>query len=301
LASLLDAGLPPRVALEQEGIRRSMDPAAHAAARQVLESGGSLADALARAGLDARSAACVLASESAGRASEGLRRIAERKTRGVETMRRALWRLAYPIFILHFAAFARGITRGLFVGNNGAGILAILELAVPIDALLLGLGLFARDAAAGGRCAEWARRVPFLGDLVRDASLASFLWSLRDLHDAGTPLDRAVDSASAGTPTFFRAPMAVAAGEVRTGQSLTSALARTALIDSTTLAILQPSEVAGMLAEGLGRSAILVDQRVARGLRAAAAIPGSLLYGIAVIAVGWTVYNFYVTSLPSWF
>jgi hypothetical protein len=42
---------------------------------------------------------------------------------------------------------------------------------------------------------------------------------------------------------------------------------------------------------------------VARGLRLAAAIPGSALYAIAVITVAWTLLHFYLgmMQLPPWF
>jgi type II secretory pathway component PulF len=303
MAGLLDAGLSPRVALDQEGLRRAMGAGPHAAAKQVLERGASLAEALAAAGLRARDASRVRASEAAGRTAEGLRRIAEERTRAVAMLRLTLGKLLYPVFIVHFAALARAITAGLFLGNNVAGLRAALALALPIDAGLLALALAVRNAASGGRCAQWGLKVPLLAALLRDGALAPFLWSLRDFHDSGVPLDRAVGSAAEGTPTFFAGPMGRAAGEVRSGRALTGAVAATGLVDDTTLAILQPSEVAGMLSEGLARAALLVEQRFVRGLAAAARIPGAALYGLAVVVVVWTLYSFYVSrlALPAWF
>jgi hypothetical protein len=102
----------------------------------VLARGGAVADALAAAGFESVTVARVRASEMAGRLSAGLRALAAEAERAAAAIRRALSRLIYPIFVLHVAALTRGITNGLFTGNDARGIFAILELAVPVDVAL---------------------------------------------------------------------------------------------------------------------------------------------------------------------
>jgi type II secretory pathway component PulF len=297
-ASLLDAGLQPRSVFTQPGVRRALSSEASGALDRVLARGGAVADALAAAGFESVTVARVRASEMAGRLSAGLRALAAEAERAAAAIRRALSRLIYPIFVLHVAALTRGITNGLFTGNDARGLVAILELAVPVDAALA-LGFWCVNSAMrGGRAAGYAVKIPFARGLLLDARLLPFLRTLADLHDSGVPLDRAVALAVEDAPAFFRDPLDIAVRSVRAGEPLVPALARTGVVDETTITILQPAEISGTLTDGLTQAANVVEVRLDERVRIASRIPGSLCYGFAVLVVLWTLLHFYTLPNP---
>ncbi|HKD99793.1 MAG TPA: type II secretion system F family protein, partial [Planctomycetota bacterium] len=142
-----------------------------------------------------------------------------------------------------------------------------------------------------------ASRVPFLGAALRDRAASTFLRSLLDLHQAGVPIDRAVETAAGSCAAPFGPSLAAAAEDVRRGEPLVPALARTGSLDATTLAILGPAESTGTLLDGLGRAATLTETRLERTLTSASAGPGALLYALAVILVAWAAYDMFVLRI----
>ncbi|MBI3818024.1 MAG: type II secretion system F family protein [Planctomycetes bacterium] len=291
LAELLDAGLTPERAFDQEGLRRLAGPKAPDACA-ALRSGRPLSTALATLGFEPRVLARVEAAEASGRVASALRRLANEHGHRGEQARKTAASLLYPMFLIHFAAVARGIVVGVGAGM-AAGIFATLQIAAPFDIVIYLIFLAFRSATRGGRAFAFFDKLPFANALLRDLSLAPFLWSLADLYESGMPLDRAVTSAARGAnPAFANAMMDAAAG-VRGGNALLPGLARSRLVDDTVLAVLQPAETTGTLGEALPRAAELVDARLRRSLQFTGNAPGKILYAGAILLVFWIVYQFY--------
>lgn len=291
LASLLDAGLTPAAALEQPGLRNFF-PAAGAQAADALRGGGSLASAFVILQFDEKTCLRIEAAEASGRVANALRRLAQERTRRAEWIQKAAGKLAYPIFLIHFAAFVRGVIVG--VGSTYyEGLASALFLAIPIDIGLLLIGIFVYKCARGGRTTDLALRLPMVSALLRDVWLAPFLWTLADLYESGVPLDNAVSRAARGAAPVFTNAMAAVSGVVRSGKPLVPALGATPFVDETTLTILQPAEITGSLTSGLVRSAELVENRLAKSLTIASRAPGTILYIAAIIIIGSMVLRFY--------
>jgi type II secretory pathway component PulF len=183
------------------------------------------------------------------------------------------------------------------------GLVAALWVAVPVDAALAAVALFFYYSGRGGTATVAAMRIPGIARLLRDASLVPFLWTLADLYESGVPIDQAVSGAARVSGVYYRAELEEVARAARAGRALVPELARTTLVDETTLAILQPAEVTGTLSDALVRAATLAEQRLASGLAVACRAPGAILYAVAVLIVATMVFKFYsnMYSVPDWF
>lgn len=290
-AELLEAGLTPAVALEQEGVRRLAGSGVERAIA-ALRTGLPFSEALRLLNFTDRIVSRVEAAEAAGRVPAALHRIAAERTRTAQLLQRAISKLLYPVFLIHFAAFARGIT---IYAKSGAwpGIAAALWIVVPVDIVILLIAYAVRDAASGGASFSLVSRLPFASAALRDLALAPFLRSLSDLYESGMPLNRAVLAASRGTNIQFSRTMESAAAEVAAGHALLPSLVKSEMLDDTLIAILQPAEVSGTLGDALPRAAELVETRLQRNLQFSANAPGSILYGGAVLLIVWVLFQFY--------
>lgn len=291
LAELLDAGLTPARALEQEGLIHLAGAAAAPAAAQ-LRAGAPLSAALRILDFNDRTIARVEAAEAAGRVPAALRRIAGERIRKAEMIRRAVAKLLYPMFLIHLAALAKGILVFVKLGFGGA-LVEALTIALPFDAALFLFVYLLKDASQGGKSFRFLNSLPFAGTLLRDLSLAPFLWSLADLYDSGMPLDKAVNSAARGSNIQFTKAMAGVAAQVSGGNPLLPAIVRSKTFDDTTIAVLQPAEATGTLGEALPRAAAVVESRLNRSLHFTSNAPGVLLYGCAILLIATIVFNFY--------
>lgn len=293
IGSLLEAGLTPAVAFEQEGVRKLAGTGATMAAAS-LRAGGSLAAAFACLDFEPRWLARVEAAEHSGHIGASLRRMAGELERSQEWKSAAIAKLAYPVFIVHFAALARGI-----VANAGgeSGMAAFLWFALPVDLVLLGFAILVIGALNGGAAGDMLSRVGGIRELLRDRWLAPFLWSLADLHSTGVPLDKSLQMASRGSAPFFATSMHVAALGVSRGSNLTNELSKSGVVDPTCLALLGPAELTGTLGDALPRAAAMVDERLQRSFFVAARLPGILLYIYAVLSVAIVLYRFYASRL----
>lgn len=288
-ASLLEAGLLPAAALEQEGCA-SLAPEGRLAAIAALRRGGRLAAAFAEMGFPRATVARIEAAESAGRAPAAMRALAAEATRNVELARAAAGRALYPLFIIHAAPVAAAVP-ALVRGEVGDAVRTITLVLVPIDLALAAAVVFLRSAWTGGAWAAPASRLPWLGASLRDRALAPFLRALADLHESGAPFDRAVESAASAAPEPFASRYRSAAGVVRAGSPLVPALAGGGGVDATTLAVLGPAEQTGTLGQALPRSADVAEERLSHALRLGSRGPGAVLYAVAVTLVFWAAYK----------
>ncbi|MFN0204985.1 MAG: type II secretion system F family protein [Planctomycetota bacterium] len=291
LASLLDAGLTPAAALEQPGLRNFF-PAAGAEAAASLRAGGSLTNAFVILQFDEKTCLRIEAAETSGRIANALRRLAQERTRRAKLIQTAAGKLVYPIFLIHFAAFVRGLI--VTIGSTSAnGVLAALSLAIPIDAVLILIGILVYKSTRGGLVTDFALRIPGARSVLRDVWLAPFLWTLADLYESGVPLDSAVSRSAGGAAPVFTNEMNSVSAAVRSGKPLVPAIGATPFVDETTLTILQPAEITGTLTNGLLRSAELVEDRLAKSLTIASRAPGTILYIAAILIVASMVFKFY--------
>lgn len=298
LASLLGAGLLPLVAFEQPSLSVLLGGHSIADARRELQAGKPLATAIERLGFDRLACARIAAAESAGRVPAALRRLAAERTRRAQALAQAVGRMLYPLFVLHFAAFAAHLPQ-ILAGTKSAGWLGMLTWVLPIDAILLVSLFLVRDSIRGGASGSFLARLPWIGAMLRDLALGRVFRALSDLYGSGLPLSKALALAAGGVGHPFREALEGASRRLESGSAFTAELQRSGVVDATSLALLAPAEISGTLSEGLEQAARLREESAARAVHWSTVGPGTILYALAVGSVVFAAYRVYLAPLQS--
>jgi general secretion pathway protein F len=224
-----------------------------------------------------------------------LGRLADRLEERTRTLRELAARAAYPLLVLHIAAFTVSI-RAL-PRSTGAFVAQWLLLTLVLDGLLVGLVLLVRWRLASSTSPD---RWPVLGRVFRLAHQGEYLETLALLYGSGVPV---VESHALAAAAVSRAPIrhALERAEpaLRGGQGFVPSLAATGVMDPLVLGMLAAGEATGDLEGAAIRAATLGREEERRELRRAAVLAGALLYATAVAAVAFVVFSFYSSQLSA--
>lgn len=263
LAQLLRAGIPLARAVEKL-IPLARGTAASALRRisGVLARGGTAQEALSAppefGGLDA---AVLTASDKAGRLDKGLEQAAQYYDALAEARGRLLVKVAYPLFILHFAGLAFAVP--LLFGENGGGDRFAWALGIYLACLwgvILGAVLFCRlatRAAASSPAVDRALgRLPVVGKLRRAFALSRFCLAYDMQLEAGINVMSSLETAAkASGGASYTAAAQKALPMLRAGEPLSAVLAKTRAFPEPFLRAVTIGEDTGQLDAELVRAA----------------------------------------------
>jgi type II secretory pathway component PulF len=270
LASSIDAGLSPQ-----------------AFGGEAADGDEVLAQALLRRGAPtaAGEQSALRAAWRTGRASAGLRRIAERRRLRAASSRQLRAKLRYPLalslvaLVVSFVAARVGSTTLPWV--LGSTLAILLALAVWI----------ARQARAG---TERALALPGLGPLLADLAELPYLETLHACYASGVPLLAANKEAVAACPFLaVRQKLCVADLLAQQGRGLTESLSQARAVHPETLTVLGVGEQSGTLEEALSRAIQRRRDAAERRASSLAGLVGSAMYALGVVAAVATILSFY--------
>jgi type II secretory pathway component PulF len=290
LASLLDAGIPVRAALDQLAAQAGGDfGEALRHLRDAVDRGRTVADAMEeRPGTFRRfEVELVRAAETSGTLDRTARALAADEEAADRVRRRLLSTLAYPVLVLHGAAIPLNIG-SLMQGRTAAFFLGCLAWLVPLW-VLGGIGWwFFRAARRGGAAGRVLLAVPVLGGMVRDAALLRWARTFAALEDAGVaPEPCALRAAAATGYAALEEPLAAPAARLRSGGSRAEAFAR-APLPAEMYAALSTGEASGSIASSLRKVAEVFEHRLTTRTDAALAmapVAATVVAGIVVLLV----------------
>ena len=208
-------------------------------------------------------------------------------------------RLAYPVFVLHFALLVLPLP---VIFTEGGGLVPFLKIvAAAIGGLWFSAFLIAALIRAVTSAAErnagadrLLRAIPLVGKLRRDLALSRFCSAYHMMLNAGVNVLASLEmSASAGGSALFRDAVASALPAVRAGGQVGPALDKTRAFPEAFVRAFAIGEDTGELDLELQR--IGEDYRIAamRRLEMIAEWLPRLLY-IAIMAyIGWRIVGFY--------
>jgi type II secretory pathway component PulF len=295
LASMLDAGIPVRTALDRVAAdRKGAFGEVLRHLREEVGRGRPLADAMAeRPGAFPRHhVELVRAGETAGTIDRTLRALAGEEAAAERDLGKVAARLAYPLFVVHFAAVPASIAGG-HAGSLAGFLLGCLQYWVPLWVLLGAVALLFRRARTGGAAARFLLAVPLLGGVLRDGAHARWARVYAALDDAGLPADACAERAAAATGyATLEAALAAPAEKIRRGSSRADAFAGAGLPFEIFQALAH-GEVSGTVASSLTRAAEARE----RSLETRTATLLNLLPAFATILAGavvlWVAVGFY--------
>jgi len=327
MSALLRGGvaLPDALAIVQETAPRPLATTLATLAEAVRE-GTSFADACRRdlTLLDEPESAIIAAGEAAGTLSTALRDVAadlERRTSRRRELRRLL---TYPAILLVVAGLVLVVVQvvvlpeiaSLFSQNPSALPLPtrlllaandILSWTWPIgliSALAAGVvawRLFDRPSARN-ELHHVVLRMPILGAIARDVSMARFADGVASMLGAGLPLDVALRYAADAAPLEpVRRDVRAIRLAIVEGRSLREAIATTTVSSPALLGLIAAGEEAGDLTEALREAAIMHDAAADHRIRSALALlEPALVVAVAAIvfALVWAVLVPFLTFDP---
>jgi type IV pilus assembly protein PilC len=295
LASMLEAGIPIRTALDHLASRASgAEGESLRHLRDQVVAGRPLADAMAERPAVFRpyEVELIRASETSGTLDGAVRSLAANAEAARRVKRKMLSSLAYPLAVLHFAPVPVNI-QSLVNGRVFAFIGGCLLMLIPLWCVLGGIWLLLRRAREGGTAARVLLAVPLVGGILRDAALARWARAFAALEDAGVPADLcATRSAAATGLAALAGPLADPAALIRQGMTRAVAYAAAPLPRELYESLAQ-GEMTGNIAPNLRRSADALEHRLSTRMDTLTA----LMPVIATIVVGavvmWIALSFY--------
>ena len=248
--------------------------------------------------------ACVFtASERAGRLDAGLEQASQYHAAIAAARARIRARLAYPVFVIHFALLV--LPMPVLITGHG-GLPAYLKAAgLAIGGLWLciftiGLIIRALLAAADNGVApdRLLRAIPVFGGMRRDFALARFCSAYQMQLDAGVNVLASLElSGAASGSAILREAVARALPDVRAGGQVGPALEKTHAFPQTFLRAFAVGEQTGELDRELQR---LGEDSRASGMRRLEAIAEwlpRLLYIVVICHTGWRIVSAYAGQM----
>jgi type II secretory pathway component PulF len=294
LASMLDAGIPVRSALDQLAGKAGgsfAEAARHL--RGAADAGRPLAEGMAErpAAFPRFHAELVRAAEASGTVDRAFRSLAAGEAEAERTAGRAFARVIYPLAVIHLAAVPLNIGL-LSQGRPGKFALAVLGWWVPLW-IVLGLGWWLwRRATSSGPLGAVLLAIPFLGGMLRDRALLRWARVFAALDDAGLDPATTAERAAAATGwAVLEGPLALPAAALRSGRSRMEAFAPAPLPAPFRAALFRGEET-GTLAESLGKEADALENSLeSRGDSLIALLPVifTVLAGVVVLYVAMSV------------
>jgi type II secretory pathway component PulF len=270
--------------------------------RDALGKGGSVGDSLlAGTPLITPLEACVFtAGDRAGRLDAALAQASQYYAAMAAARTNIRSRLAYPVFVIHFALLVLPLK---VILTAGGGLAAYFKsVAFAIGGLWLGvviLVVLARallsTAAQNAAADRLLRAVPVVGKLRRDFALSRFCFAYHMMLDAGVNVLASLEiSASASGSAILRAAVAEALPAVRNGGQVGSALEKTLAFPEPFVRAFSVGEDTGELDRELQR---IADESRAAAMRRLDTIVEwlpRLIYISIMVYIGWGIVSFYL-------
>ena len=170
-----------------------------------------------------------------------------------------------------------------------------LVFAAIIGAVAVSLGLWTRTEAGGLAVDRIKPKVPVLGDIWLKAQIAQFVRTLGTLLSGGTPLVSALETASQAIGSRLVATsVKKAAGKVREGEALHTALAETRLIPELALEMIEVGEASGALAAMLTSVAEFYEEEVNTRLQRVLIWVQPAILVVMAVVVGFILVSLYL-------
>lgn len=298
LAAMLGAGIPVRTALAQaaSGARGSLGEAVRHLEREAGR-GRPLADAMEeRPGAFPRvHVELVRAAETSGSVDRTLRALAATEAAEERNIGRVAVRVAYPLFVVHFAAVPLNIA-ALVQGHFLRFLGGCVAFWIPIWVLAGGALLLFRRARTGGGAARFLLGIPVLGGILRDGAYVRWARVFAALEDAGVDAALCTERAAAAAGyAVLERDLAAPAAAIRRGVSRAEAFARAGLPSDLYQALAQ-GEVSGTIAEGLGRAAAAREEAASARSDAVMNLLPAAATILAGLVVAWVAISFFAKA-----
>jgi type IV pilus assembly protein PilC len=321
LAALLKAGLPLVQSIEVM-LERQKHPAfkrSLTVVRDKVKSGIALSEAFRDEGTlyPPMLSASLIAGERSGNLEGVLRRFVQYVRLSLSLKKKAVAAAVYPIMLFLMMTVLGGIMM-LKVIPAFQDFYADFDIQLPfitrslmafsrflvdnLTWLVVGAGILAtawvvwsRRPGSGVVIDRFFLRVPYLGSLMRMYATGQLSRTLSALLSGGLPLVNAmeVSSNSIGNRALA-ASVKGAVPLVREGQSLTTALESTRMLDNLALEMVKVGEQTGALADMLTAVADFYDEELETRLATVMALVEPVMLVVMAVVVGGMVMSFYV-------
>lgn len=205
-----------------------------------------------------------------------------------------------PQFASMFATFGQELPTLTRMLINASSVMRSWYMVMVAIALFF-CALLAKNAVASeqGRTTidRWLVRLPYIGILIKQSSLLSFLRSMALLLESGMPVPRAIYVAQQAVPnSVLRNQIDYILQEVEGGTSLSSAMAHhpDELFGQDIIAIVKVGEESGKLPSMLARSAASYQERIKQSLAVATTLFQPLLMIILGLLITMLIFAVYL-------
>jgi general secretion pathway protein F/type IV pilus assembly protein PilC len=307
LAQQLESGLTFADALRlSRGIGApSADVDAMAA---TVEGGGSIDDALARAGawLPSPDRLFLSAAASAGRMPRTLFLLSARHALLGSAKLRTLLACLYPVAVLHLGLFLLPLMRMIdwekgYTWDPAAYVRGLAFTLLPLwGAGCIGWILLRRQNPA---IVGFVRLIPIVGNYLRARALSDFSFALGNFLEAGVPIEQAWAVAGTLSQSSRLRNAADAVGLViARGEQPGLMLAGTKGFPADFVALYRSGELSGQLEQNLLRLSTQYQEQAQRSLTVATIVYPGLMFVAVAAGVGYfviTIYGGYFKMLTS--
>jgi type IV pilus assembly protein PilC len=321
LAALLKAGLPLLQSLDVM-LERQRNPLLRqslGSVREKVKSGIALSEAFRQEGAlyPPIFSASLVAGERSGNLDSVLRRFAQHLRLNQMLRKKAISAAVYPAVLLsmmvalmavmllfvipNFKSFYEGLGAELPLPTRILlGVATALRARLPL--ILLGLGIaglsalyWLRREGSGVALDRALLRLPYFGGLMRMYATSQLMRTLSTLLAGGLPLVNALEVASASIGNRAMA-LAVggAAGRIREGASLTSALESTGMLEALPLEMVKVGEQTGALGDMLSAIAEFYDEDLDTRMATVLSLVEPVLLVLMAVVVAAMLLAFYL-------
>lgn len=303
LASLLTAGVPVIQALEMARGSAARSIRKHVVlVLQKLQTGSNLAESLRSTGdwLPQFDIAVIAAGEASGRLDATLKMLGAFYQERAVLLRRIISDMAYPIFILHMAAFifpASLLSKMFWSGGLEAFILQKIAVLVPLYAIVF-LWILALQSNRGefwrGLMERLLNAIPVVSGARRALALARFSAGLEALLSAGVPVIQAWEIAghASGSNEIKRA-VNWAVPKLEVGMTPSEALRQLPVFPELFRNLYSSGEMSGQLDSTLERLYRHYQEIATLKFQNLGQWTPRIVFLIVAIAIGFQIIGFY--------
>jgi type IV pilus assembly protein PilC len=285
-----------------------------------VETGSSLSQAFREhpGQFDALYCNLVAAGESAGMLDAVLDRLATYQEKILAIKSKIKAALFYPVTVILVAIVVIFVIM-IFVIPSFKSVFANFGATLPLPTLIViaisdwfvswwwllflvavgtavGVGyLYKRSDALRYTCDRLLLKLPIIGKVVEQATIARWTRTLQTMFAAGVPLVESLDAVggAAGNIVYAQATKRIQT-EVSTGQSLTSAMSNTGLFPNMVLQMTQIGEESGSLDNMLGKVAEFYEREVDDAVAALSSLLEPAIIVFLGIVIGGLVVAMYL-------
>lgn len=301
LALLVASGIPIIQALEMQR-RKPLNRASGKAMENVtamLKEGSTVTEAIRVAGdFPEFDSALIEAGDRSGRLDQCFKLLSAYYEERAQNLRTVLGGLAYPIFLLHFAAFIFPFIEWFRTSNTLKFVLEVGAILVPLY-VLTGLIIYACQGRHGEKWRSMIEKIvhpiPLIGTARRQLALARLSAALEALLNAGVGIIGAWElaAASSGSP-FLRRTVYSWKQDLENGSTPAELVHSSRAFPDPFVNLYQTGETTGQLDETLKRLHAMYREDGSRNLLLASKLFPKIVYGIIAAYVAWKVISFYV-------